>query len=190
MSRLAALPSQTVGPFFHFALTTNSALGVMAGADAKGERIRLRLRLLDGEGAPVPDGILELWQADASGVYRHPGDGRVSECDQSFHGFGRMQTDAEGVAIFETVRPGQVTDDRGGWQSPHINVVIFARGLCSHLFTRIYFDGDASLDSDYALNAVPGDRRTTLIARAGSEAGLWIHDIHLQGVNETVFFDL
>lgn len=190
MSRLAALPSQTVGPFFHFALTTNPALGVMAGPDAKGERIRLRLRMLDGEGAPVPDGIFELWQADANGVYRHPGDGRVSECDQSFHGFGRMQTDADGVAIFETVRPGRVTDDRGGWQSPHINVIIFARGLCSHLFTRIYFEGDPSLGSDYALNAAPADRRATLIARPGSEAGLWIHDIHLQGTNETVFFDL
>jgi len=190
MSRLAALPSQTVGPFFHFALTTNSALGVMAGPGAQGERIRLRLRLLDGEGAPVPDGIFELWQADANGVYRHPGDGRVSECDQSFHGFGRMQTDADGVAIFETVRPGRVADDRGGWQSPHINVIIFARGLCSHLFTRIYFDGDPSLDSDYAFSAVPADRRATLLARRGTDPGLWTHDIRLQGADETVFFDL
>jgi protocatechuate 3,4-dioxygenase alpha subunit len=190
MSRLAAMPSQTVGPFFHFALTTNSALGAMAGADAKGERIRLKLRMLDGEGAPVPDGIFELWQADANGVYRHPGDGRVSECDQSFHGFGRMQTDADGVAIFETVRPGRVTDDRGGWQSAHINVTIFARGLCSHLFTRVYFEDDSSLGSDPALNAVPAERRATLVARPGDEAGLWIHDVRLQGADETVFFDL
>lgn len=190
MSRLVALPSQTVGPFFHFALTANSALGVMAGADAKGERIRMKLRMLDGEGAPVPDGIFELWQADASGVYRHPGDGRVSECDRSFHGFGRMQTDTGGEAIFETVRPGRVTDDRGGWQSPHINVTVFARGLCSHLFTRIYFEGDRSLDSDFALNAVPAERRATLIARPGSEPALWTHDVRLQGSNETVFFDL
>jgi protocatechuate 3,4-dioxygenase alpha subunit len=188
MSRLVALPSQTVGPFFHFALTTNSALGLMAGADAKGERIRLRLRMLDGEGAPVPDGIFELWQADANGVYRHPGDARVSECDQEFHGFGRMQTDAGGVAIFETVRPGRVTDDRGGWQSPHINVTVFARGLCSHLFTRIYFEGDSSLETDYALCAVPEERRATLIAH--QESGLWTHDIRLQGADETVFFDL
>jgi protocatechuate 3,4-dioxygenase alpha subunit len=190
MSRLAALPSQTVGPFFHFALTTNAALGVMAGADAKGERIRLEFRMLDGEGAPVPDGIVELWQADANGVYRHPGDGRISECDVSFHGFGRMQTDADGGAIFETVRPGRVTDDRGGWQSPHINVTIFARGLCSHLFTRVYFEGDPSLESDDALGAVPVERRATLIARLGSEAGLWTHEIRLQGADETVFFDL
>ncbi|HVV43736.1 MAG TPA: protocatechuate 3,4-dioxygenase subunit alpha [Bryobacteraceae bacterium] len=189
MSRLVALPSQTVGPFFHFALTTNAALGVMAGKDAKGERIRLKLRLLDGEGAPVPDGIFELWQADANGVYQHPGDARVSECDQGFHGFGRLQTDNGGVAIFETVRPGRVTDDRGGWQSPHINVTVFARGLCSHLFTRIYFEGDSTLDSDYALGAVPAERRATLIAQPGGEPGLWIHDIRLQGADETVFFD-
>jgi protocatechuate 3,4-dioxygenase alpha subunit len=190
MSRLVALPSQTVGPFFHFALTANSALGVMAGAEAKGERIRLRLRMLDGEGAPVPDGILELWQADANGVYRHPGDGRVSECDPGFHGFGRMQTDADGVAVFETIRPGRVTDDRGGWQSPHLNVTVFARGLCSHLFTRIYFEDDPSLDSDFALTAVPADRRVTLVARPGSESGVWTHDVRLQGSEETVFFDL
>jgi protocatechuate 3,4-dioxygenase alpha subunit len=190
MSRLVALPSQTVGPFFHFALTTNAALGKMAEAGAKGERIRLKLRMLDGEGAPVPDGIFELWQADANGVYRHPGDARVSACDQGFHGFGRMQTDADGVAVFETVFPGRVPDDRGVPQSPHINVIVFARGLCSHLFTRIYFEGGPSLDSDYALSAVPADRRSTLIARKGSEPGLWIHDVRLQGADETVFFDL
>ncbi|HXE63358.1 MAG TPA: protocatechuate 3,4-dioxygenase subunit alpha [Bryobacteraceae bacterium] len=189
MSRFAALPSQTVGPFFHFALTTNSALGVMAGAGAKGERIRLNLRLLDGGGAPVADGIFELWQADANGVYRHPGDGRFSECDQSFHGFGRMQTDTNGVAVFETVRPGRVKDDRGGWQAPHINVTVFARGLCSHLFTRVYFEGDPSLESDCVLSAVPANRRATLIAHRDSEAGLWAHDIRLQGADETVFFD-
>ncbi|HVW10563.1 MAG TPA: hypothetical protein VHC90_18370, partial [Bryobacteraceae bacterium] len=125
MSRLPALPSQTVGPFFHFALTANAALGKMAGVDAKGERIRLQLRMLDGEGAPVPDGIFELWQADGNGVYRHPGDARVSECDTGFHGFGRMQTDAAGIALFETVHPGGVPDDRGGLQSPHINVIVF-----------------------------------------------------------------
>jgi protocatechuate 3,4-dioxygenase alpha subunit len=190
MKQLVALASQTVGPFFHFALTANTSLGTMAGAAAKGKRIHLTLRMLDGDGAPVPDGIFELWQADANGVYRHPGDSRVSECDQGFHGFGRMQTNADGVAAFETVRPGRVADDRGGWQSPHINVIVFARGLLSHLFTRIYFSGDPALDSDYALGAVPPERRATLIARPGAAAGLWTHDIRLQGADETVFFDL
>jgi protocatechuate 3,4-dioxygenase alpha subunit len=190
MSRLAALPSQTVGPFFHFALTSNAALGKMAGADTKGERIRLELRMLDGEAAPVPDGIFELWQADANGVYRHPGDGRVSECDPAFHGFGRMQTDTAGVAVFETIRPGRVADDRGGWQSPHINAIVFARGLQNHLFTRIYFEDDASPGSDAVLAAVPAERRTTLIARPGNTPGLWTHDVRLQGCGETVFFDL
>lgn len=183
MSGLVALPSQTVGPFFNFALTANVGLGVMAGKDAQGERVRLTLRMLDGEGAPVPDGIFELWQADAKGIYRHPGDARAADCDECFTGFGRLETDASGVCVFETVRPGAVDG-----QAPHINVIVFARGLLSHLFTRIYFEDDAALDSDFALNAVPAERRQTLIARRTGDG--WSHDIRLQGENETVFFDI
>lgn len=168
-------PSQTVGPFFDFALTTNRALGVMAKPGAKGEHVRLRLRLVDGEGAPVPDGILELWQADAEGRY----------CDPEFGGFGRLGTDAEGECMFETIRPGRAEGDG----SPHINVIVFSRGLLSHLNTRIYFEDDMSLSSDPALAVVPVDRRRSLIAHCAPD-GVWTHEIRLQGENETVFFDL
>ena len=172
---LVAIPSQTVGPFFDFALTTNRSLGVMAGPNVKGERIRLRLRMFDGEGAPVSDGFFELWQADAEGQY----------CSPAFGGFGRLGTDAAGECTFETIRPGRAHE----CGSPHINVIVFSRGLLSHLYTRIYFEDDLTLGSDPALTVVPADRRRTLIAhRAGD--GAWTHDIRLQGDNETVFFDL
>jgi protocatechuate 3,4-dioxygenase alpha subunit len=182
---LVAIPSQTVGPFFDFALTTNRSLGVMAGPNVKGERIQLRLRMLDGDGAPVPDGILELWQADAEGRYCHPADARCAETDSAFCGFGRLGTDAAGECAFETIRPGRAQNAG----SPHINVIVFSRGLLSHLYTRIYFEDDPTLSSDPVLAVVPADRRRTLIAHR-TEDGMWTHEIRLQGENETAFFDL
>ena len=176
--RLHGLPSQTIGPFYHHALTADVTLGCMIGPDTKGERIRLRLRLLDGDGAAVPDAMIELWQADAGGQYRESG------------GFGRLATDRSGACLFETVRPGAVADGRGGVQASHINVSIFARGLLGRLATRIYFAGDANLHKDPVLALVPVERRATLIAQAGVEAGQWNLDICLQGENETVFFDV
>jgi len=176
--QLPALPSQTIGPFYHFALTAGTALGRMDSPDMQGERIRLRLRLLDGDGAPVPDAMIELWQADSNGRY------------QESAGFGRLATDSDGVCLFETVRPGPVSDGLGGVQASHISVSIFARGLLGRLATRIYFAGDANLDSDPVLGLVPASRRATLLAEPGNEAGQWNLDIRLQGENETVFFDL
>jgi len=114
MSRLCCIPSQTIGPFYHFGLTTNQALGCLATAEAKGEHIRIRFRVLDGDGAPVPDGMIELWQADASGKYHHPADTQEKEPDPSFCGFGRLATDAGGACTFDSVRPGRVPDGRGG----------------------------------------------------------------------------
>jgi len=184
---LVALASQTVGPFFHFALTANRQLGVMAKDTAGGQRIQLSLRLLDGAGAPVADGMFELWQADAAGRYRHPLDPESANADAGLCGFGRLETDAAGMSVFETVRPGCIADG----QSPHINVIVFSRGLLSHLFTRIYFEDDPGLDTDAALSLVPEQRRSTLIAhRVSGRDEAWAHDIHLQGPHETVFFDL
>ena len=180
MSRLFSLPSQTVGPFFHMCLTCDSELGRVADPETAGEHIRLRFRLLDGDAAPVPDGVIELWQADASGRY-HPG--------STFHGFGRLPTGADGSCTFETIRPGRVADGRGGLQAPHINVSVFARGLLARLFTRVYFEGDPTLTEDAILALVPAERRGTLLATRGTE-GLWTFDIHLQGERETVFFDI
>jgi len=177
------LPSQTVGPFFHFLLAADLAPGCVAGPDAQGERIRLRIRLFDGAGAPVPDGMIELWQADAAGSYQHP--------DAAFRGFGRLATDAGGACAFDTIRPGRVSDGRGGRQAPHINVSVFARGLLGRLATRVYFAGDPALTGDPVLALVPENRRQTLLAQpdAASTSG-WNFDIHLQGEQETVFFDV
>ena len=100
--------SQTVGPFFNFGLTTNHALGIMAPDGAEGEHITLILRVIDGEGLPTPgDSMIEMWQADSQGRYQHPADPRSADADKNFCGFGRLQTDANGVCVFETVKPGR-----------------------------------------------------------------------------------
>jgi protocatechuate 3,4-dioxygenase alpha subunit len=179
--RLVATSSQTVGPFFHFGLAVNAALGRIAPPDAKGERIGLRVRVLDGDYLPVPDALIELYQADAEGRYGQPG----------FPGFGRLATDENGTCVFDTIRPGAVPDERGGFQAPHLNVCLFARGLLRHVYTRIYFRGDDRLDRDPILNLVPADRRPTLEASPAAGAlSTWEFTIRLQGDGETVFFDL
>src|SRR6478672_11202750 len=142
-------PSQTVGPFFSFSLTAKP-LGKMRQTLTTGEPIRLVIRLLDGAGAPIPDGIIELWQADSSGKYSQPG------------GFGRMGTDATGTCVFETIRPGKVPFIDGKQQAPHINVIVLARGMLLHLFTRIYFEGDPANGQDAVLALIPAERRRTL----------------------------
>jgi protocatechuate 3,4-dioxygenase, alpha subunit len=188
-ARPCCLPSQTVGPFFHFGLTTNTALGCLLGPHAQGEHIRLHFRLLDGDGLPVPDGLIELWQADAAGRYNHPADSQTA-ADPDFCGFGRLATDADGCCMFKTVRPGRVPDGRGDFQAPHINVSVFARGLLGRLCTRVYFEGDPALGEDSILGLVPPARRRTLLARPDGDSGDWNFDIYLQGDRETVFFDI
>jgi protocatechuate 3,4-dioxygenase alpha subunit len=189
--RLCCLPSQTIGPFYHFGLAGKAALGCLARADAKGEHIRIRFRLLDGDGSPVPDGMLELWQADASGKYDHPADTQEQTPDPAFCGFGRLATGDDGCCVFDTVHPGRVPDGRGACQASHINVSVFARGLLGRLCTRVYFEGDPALAGDPVLALVPAERRHTLIARRdATEACQWNFDIHLQGEQETVFFDI
>ena len=182
-------PSQTVGPFYHLGLTCNPGLGRLAGPDAKGRPIRIRFRLLDGDGAPVPDGMIELWQADASGKYDHPADAQAIAPDPAFCGFGRLSTDGDGCCVFETIYAGRVPDGHGGCQAAHINVSVFARGLLERLCTRVYFEDDPALAQDPVLALVPEDRRGTLIAHAGGP-GEWHFEIRLQGEGETVFFDL
>ena len=189
MNRMCSLPSQTVGPFYHFSLTTNQALGCLTAPETKGERIRLRIRLLDGDDSPVEDGVIELWQADAAGKYHHPADTQEKAPDPAFCGFGRLATDVQGACVFDTIRPGRTPDGRGGCQASHINVTVFARGLLAHLVTRVYFEGDPALLEDPVLNLVPEDRRSTLLARPGG-SGQWNFDIHLQGSRETVFFEI
>ena len=178
---LVASGSQTVGPFFHFGLTTNTALGRLVRPDTPGERIRLRIRVLDGDGAPVPDALVEIYQADAAGRYAQP----------AFPGFGRLPTDGDGRLVFDTIKPGAVPDAPGGVQAPHVNVCILARGLLRQVYTRVYFHGDAGLAADPLLAIVPEERRPTLLATpADDEAGAWEFVVRLQGDRETVFFDL
>jgi protocatechuate 3,4-dioxygenase, alpha subunit len=179
-TRLTATSSQTIGPFFHFGIATDISLGCI-GAGAAGERIQLVVRVLDGDGVPVSDALIELYHADADGAYGRDG----------FCGFGRLSTGADGACRFETIRPGRVPDDRGGRQAPHINLCLFARGILRHLYTRIYFADDPALAEDAILALVPEHRRDTLMARAIAGAvGQWSFEIRLQGQGETVFFDL
>ena len=185
-------PSQTVGPFFNFGLTTNHALGIMAPDGAEGEHITLIFRVIDGEGQPTPgDSMIELWQADSQGHYQHPLDPNLAAADKNFSGFGRLETDANGVCVFETVKPGRVPSPYGGAQAPHINVTLFGRGLGKPLRTRVYFAGDAANADDPVLTLIPLDRRDTLLAKPVSgQLNAWAIEIHLQGKAETVFFDV
>lgn len=185
-----AAPSQTVGPFFHLGLTYGENAGQLASPQAKGENVRLAIRVLDAEGAGVPDALVELWQADANGKYNHPDDLQDKIPDPAFRGYGRLGSDKNGEVIFETVRPGRVPGVDGALQAPHVNVHVFSRGVLRHLSTRIYFDGEPSNGEDAILRLVPPVRRNTLIAHADPQRpGTWRIDFHLCGDAETVFFD-
>ena len=189
---LKQTPSQTVGPYFAYGLTpqqydypmTSIASGAMCQADTEGERIRIEGRVFDGAGATISDAMIEFWQADAQGRYAHPADPRGSNA--RFKGFGRVGTgtDPEQRFIFDTIKPGRV-DAR---QAPHINVIVFMRGLLVHAYTRLYFADEAAANgADPVLQSVPAERRDTLIARR--EGSTYRFDIHMQGDRETVFFD-
>lgn len=184
--------SQTVGPFFNFALTANPSLGSLAREGAEGERIRLAFRVVEGDGVPIAgDAMIELWQADAHGRYAHSLDRRSGEADPNFYGFGRLETGTNGECVFETVKPGPVPDGSGATQAPHVNVVILARGLLKHLCTRVYFAGEPANAHDRVLALVGEERRATLMARpAAGRPGTWSIEIRLQGEAETVFFDV
>lgn len=179
--------SQTVGPFFNFALTADSSPGILARPGAAGEHIQLTIRILDGNGEPTPaDSMVELWQADSRGYYRHPADPHARDADPNFCGFGRLETDANGSCTFDTVKPGAVAT-----QAPHINIAVFARGLLKQLYARVYFAGDPLNESDPILALVPESRRATLLARPLPDRGhAWFFEIRLQGDAETVFFDV
>jgi protocatechuate 3,4-dioxygenase, alpha subunit len=181
--------SQTAGPFFHLGCTEQASVANLTAADTRGERIRLSCRLLDGDGVPVPDAMIELWQANAEGKYHHPEDTQPKAIDPTFCGFGRMATDDNGVCTFQTILPGRVPGNDSALQAAHINVSVFARGILKRLATRIYFDGDAALADDPILALAPSTRRHTLLAKQAG-AGHWSFDIHLCGAKETVFFEV
>jgi protocatechuate 3,4-dioxygenase alpha subunit len=188
-------PSQTVGPFFAYGLTptgqyewNDAFTNNLLTSDATGERIRIEGQVFDGDGKPVPDCMLEIWQADAQGRFVDPKDNRALP-NTKFRGFGRCGTGTNGEYAFDTIKPGAVPGPDGKPQAPHILVAIFARGMILHNYTRIYFDGEAANAADPILALVPTDRRETLIAMRGA-ANAYRFDIHLQGDGETVFFDI
>ena len=175
----AATASQTVGPFFHLGLKSPAGEATIGpGSDA--ERVRIAVSVVDGDGRPVDDALLEVWHLAA-------GSGGV---EPAAH-YGRWPTDKDGGCEFETVRPAGTPDGRGGWQAPHINVAVFARGLLDHLTTRLYFEDDPATRHDPVLQRVPEARRRTLLARRlpGEGRPVYRFDIVLQGPDETVFFE-
>jgi protocatechuate 3,4-dioxygenase alpha subunit len=184
-----ATASQTVGPFFSIGLEwlyRNS----LAVPGVSGERIEISGRILDSDGQPVPDGVLEIWQANSHGKYAHPDDSQDTPVEHSFTGFARVPTDENGRFRFTTIKPGLVPGPDERPQAPHLVVSVFTRGLLRRLVTRIYFPGEASNAEDFALKLVDPRRRSTLIAtNVDGQPGNLQWNVILQGAGETVFFD-
>ena len=177
--RLHATTSQTVGPYLHIGMTWLIIEDLAASRSVRGERISIEGQVIDGNGRPVDDASVEIWQANARGQYGTRG----------FRGFGRSNTDTKGRFRFKTIKPGRVPGPRGKLQAPHIGVNVFMRGQLKQLVTRIYFPDDPSNETDPVLALVPPKRRRTLVARKTKSGSLrW--NIVLQGKDETVFFDL
>lgn len=182
--RLRLTPSQTIGPFFHDAFPSAEEAHVIDPGTTGG--VWLRGQVLDAEGDPVDDAVVETWQADPDGRFDHPDDPRGAVA--GFHGFGRCATDGEGAYAIFTLKPGVVPNPDGIPQAPHIDVSVFARGLLHRVVTRVYFADEAAANaSDPVLTQrVDEERRSTLIAEATGDG--YRFDIRLQGAGETVFF--
>jgi protocatechuate 3,4-dioxygenase, alpha subunit len=184
-----ATPSQTVGPFFHYALPFEGG-DALTNEATLGERIIIEGRVIDGEGQPVSDALIEIWQANSQGRYHHPEDTQERQLDPNFDGFGRASTDEKGWFRFHTIKPGSVSGPGDTVQAPHISVSVFGRGLLKRLATRIYFSDEPGNEADPVLALVPPQRRATLIASREDDGPVYRFHIILQGDNETVFFDL
>jgi protocatechuate 3,4-dioxygenase, alpha subunit len=182
-------PSQTVGPFFGMALPWEG--GPEAVEEGTPGALRIAGRVLDGAGEPVPDALVETWQADPAGGFDHPDDPRGAATTPGFRGFARCATDADGRWAVVTLRPGALPAPGGGTEAPHLDVSVFARGLLTRLVTRIYLpDQPEANAADPVLLAIPEPvARATLVAVAEGEGRLRF-DIRLQGEDETVFFDV
>ncbi len=193
-------PSQTAGPYVHIGCTPNfvGISGVyeedagrgMLSDETKGERIHIRGRIFDGAGDIVKDGLIEIWQADAEGLYNSPDETRGT-ADPAFPGWGRQPTDLErGDFVFDTIRPGRVPASDGRMQAPHISLWIVARGINIGLSTRLYLADEAEANAQDPVLASIADpmRRETLLAVREGDG--FVFDIRLQGDRETVFFDV
>jgi protocatechuate 3,4-dioxygenase, alpha subunit len=204
LAHLKETPSQTAGPYIHIGATPNHAeiVGVypidlgksIVGPGAKGERVTIVGRVLDGAGQPLKDALVEIWQADAAGLYNSPQEKR-GEADPHFAGFGRQPTDGEtGEFRFETIKPGSVPFVDRRPMAPHVTFWIIARGINLGLHTRMYFPDEAAANAKCPVLArlEPQSRIKTLIAERDEERGdaIYRFDIRLQGEDETVFFDI
>lgn len=195
LNNLKESASQTAGPYVHIGLAPGAAgfdiyaheLGHdIIGPNAKGRKITVTGTVTDGNGAPVKDVLIEVWQANADGIY--PGTGAVED---GFRGWGRVAPDfATGVFAFDTIKPGAVAGDDGREMAPHLNLWLVARGINVGLNTRMYFADEAALNaSDPVLTLIdPPHRRATLIAKGDGDT--YTFDIRLQGDGETVFLDV
>ena len=178
--------SQTVGPFFRIGLIHSQAQSNLVTEKTSGERITLTGVVLDGDGQPILDALLEIWQPDSRGIFNHPADPLHDQADPHFWGFGRVENREAGWYEFKTIKPGR----RDG-MPPYINVHVFARGMLVHAMTRIYFSDEPDNERDPALMNVEPERRQTLIATREESGDLPVYhfDIHMQGEHETVFFN-
>lgn len=184
---LRPTPSQTVGPFFSIGLSADPPTELVAPGDP--DALRLGGVVFDGEGEPVVDAVVEIWQANRWGRYDHPEDAREElRLEDGFEGFGRCGTDSEGRYEFVTVKPGRVPAPEGGLQAPHILVSVFARGLLKRVATRVYFPDEAEAnEADLVLASIEDpDERGTLVA-VPEDGGLRF-DVYLQGDRQTAFF--
>ncbi|RWQ07314.1 protocatechuate 3,4-dioxygenase subunit alpha [Mesorhizobium sp.] len=200
LGRLKESASQTAGPYVHIGLTPNFAgisgvyerdLGTaMVNDKTRGERIRVNIRVIDGAGSPLKDALVEIWQADAAGIYNSPSDLRGS-ADPNFTGWGRLPTDmTTGECMFETIKPGRVPFFDGRKMAPHLTVWIVARGINIGLHTRMYFGDEetANAEDPVLMRIEQKERVSTLVAPRDGD--IYKFDIHLQCINETVFFDI
>ena len=200
LNRLKESASQTAGPYVHIGLTPNFAeisgvypqdLGItMVNDKTKGERISVKIRVIDGANTPLKDALVEIWQADAAGLYNSPSEMRGA-ADPNFSGWGRKATDmTTGECVFETIKPGRVPFRDGRPQAPHITLWIVARGINIGLHTRMYFgdEGEANKADPILQRLEHQNRVPTLIA--GRDGNTYVFDVHLQGEKETVFFDI
>lgn len=200
LNRLKESASQTAGPYVHIGLTPNFAdiagvyphdLGVnMVNDNTRGERITIVGHVLDGTGTPLKDALVEIWQADADGLYNSPWEIRGSG-DPNFSGWGRCATGTEtGEFRFETIKPGRVPFNDGRMMAPHVTFWIVARGINVGLHTRMYFSDEAAANAEDPVLARIEHRVRALTLVAARTGDVYAFDIHLQGENETVFFDI
>lgn len=200
LDTLKESPSQTAGPYVHIGMTPNfcgitgvfpADLGTtMLGAKTKGERITVSGRVIDGGGEPLRDCVVEIWQADAAGLFPGPSETRGA-ADPNFTGWGRCPADGTtGIYRFDTIKPGRVPFPDGRLQAPHISLWIVARGINLGLNTRLYFADETEANAADPILARIEHRSRVPTLIAARDGNAYTLDIHLQGPNETVFFDI